>query len=93
MRVAHGVGQFGTGVRSSSTLVVGSRSTAFLDTFVDQVDLVLAVANWPVATGSADDLDLLKERALVPALSDLCDLAVAVERYDVELSNTVSALG
>ena len=90
MRIAHGVGNFGTGGRGA--LVFGSGSSAFLDASVDQADLIFAVANWPVATGPANNLNLLKKRALVPALSDLCDLAVAVERYDVELLHAELAL-
>lgn len=85
MRIAHGVGDLGTGARGA--LVVGSWSAAFLDASCDEADLILAVANWPVATGPTNNLDLLQKRALVPALSDLCNLAVAVEGYDVELSS------
>lgn len=85
MGIAHGVGDLGLGARGA--LVVSSWSAAFLDASCDEADLILAVANWPVATGPTNNLDLLKKRALVPALSDLCNLAVAVKGYDVELSS------
>lgn len=56
-----------------------------LDAAGDQLDLVLSIANRPVASGLANDINQLEERALIPALSDLRDLAVGVEADDVNL--------
>ena len=54
------------------------------NTVDDQFDLVLSIANWPVTPGLADNIDELEKGALIPAESDLGDLAV-VEGDDVDL--------
>ena len=48
----------------------------------DELQLVLAVANGPVACACSDDFDLLEKRALVPVLSDLGDLLAGLVEAD-----------
>lgn len=61
-----------------------------VDAVDDQLDLVLSIANWPVASGLSDDIDELEKGALVPAESDLGDLSV-IEGDDVDLgARTIS---
>ena len=61
-----------------------------VDAIENQFDLVLSIANWPVASGLSDDIDELEKGALVPAKSDLGDLSV-IEGDDMDLgARTVS---
>jgi hypothetical protein len=53
--------------------------------------LVDAIANWPVASGLANDIDQFEERALIPILSDLLNLSARIEGNDVDLRAEVSA--
>lgn len=62
-----------------------------LDASRENAKLLVVVADRPVATSPANDVDLLEEGALVPALSDLRDLALVVEGHNVHLrGQTVS---
>lgn len=60
------------------------------DTLADQIDLVFAVLNWPVAAALANGLDLLEQSSLVPMDADLRDPAIVVELNKVELFQRVS---
>lgn len=61
-----------------------------VDAVDNQLDLVLSIANWPVAPGLSDDIDELEKGSLVPAESDLGDLSV-IKGNDVDLgARTVS---
>jgi len=66
------------------SLVNGSLSCR-LDTRCNQLYLVLAIANRPIASSLANDIDQLEERALVPSLSNLLYLSVRIEADDVDL--------
>jgi hypothetical protein len=48
-------------------------------------NLILAIANGPVAAARADDIDVLEEGALVPVETNLTDLALGVEVDNVDL--------
>lgn len=76
--------------RSWSSATSGSLSSS-VDAVDDQLDLILSVANWPVAAGLADNIDELEEGALVPAESDLRDLAIVEGDY-VDLRSQMVSL-
>lgn len=65
--------------------VRGLRSvhTSSIERASDEPDLFLAVTNRPVATTLAYYVELFEKRALVPALSDCSNLALAVEANHV----------
>lgn len=60
------------------------------DTLADQIDLIFAVLNRPVAAAFANSLDLLEQSSLVPMDADLRDPAVVVELNEVKLVRMVS---
>lgn len=85
VRVAEGV--VGAATVSGNCLVVacggGCRSAGRLDATSEEGNLLLAVANGPVATGLSNGLDLLEQRTLIPLESNLEDFAGFVERHKV----------
>ncbi len=84
MRIAGDIAGIASGPNMLRQLIALGLSRR-LDAAGDQLDLVLSIANRPVASGLANDINQLEERALIPALSDLRDLAVGVEADDVNL--------
>lgn len=50
-----------------------------------ETNLILAIANRPVAAARANDIDVLEEGALVPVDTDMADLALGVEVDNVDL--------
>jgi hypothetical protein len=51
----------------------------------NQTDLIFSIHNGPVLRASANDIDLLEERRLVPVEADLLDLLVLIEVHNVDL--------
>jgi hypothetical protein len=84
MRITRDV--IGVATGSSSFLFRGAIGIAAqVDTGGNELDLVFAITDGPILPGPADNVNQFEERALVPALSNLLDLAIGIESDNVNL--------
>jgi hypothetical protein len=95
MRVASDIGRVASGSRGfrlnwARSIIDGCLSSR-LNTRCDQLYLVEAITNGPVASSLANDIDQFEEGTLIPILSDLLNLSVRIESNNVDLSQKVSA--
>lgn len=94
MGIAQHIGRLSTGVREDFLMVLRRTSvcdTTGLEASLDQCYLLSAIIYRPVASGLANDLELLEEGGLVPRQANLYNLAICGEQDEVSLGAILSA--